>query len=69
MQTTCTRRNGVLASIEVSPSRNSDDMLFMINPPVCELTEDQTRELIDMLTAMYRQKWGNYQSDEPPFQE
>lgn len=59
MQTTCTRRTGSLAFIEVSPSRNNDDMLFMSNPPVCELTEDQTRELIDMLTAMYRQKWGN----------
>lgn len=59
MQTTCTRRTGSLAFIEVAPSRNHDDMLFMSNPPVCELTEDQTRDLISMLTAMYRQKWGN----------
>ena len=59
MRTNVTRRTGAIAFIQVSPSHNNDDMLFMSNPPVCELTEDQTRELIDMLTAMYRQKWGN----------
>lgn len=59
MQTTVTRRTGSLAFIEVSPSRNNDDMLFMSNPPLCELTEEQTRDLINMLTVMAEKKWGN----------
>lgn len=59
MQTNVTRRTGSLAFIEVSPSRNNEDMLFMSSPPVCELTEGQARDLINMLTVMAEKKWGN----------
>lgn len=58
MRTNVTRRTGNLAFIEASPSRNKHDMLFMSNPPVCELTKDQTQDLIAMLTAMHNRMWG-----------
>lgn len=59
MRTDVTRRTGNLAFIEVSQSRNNNDMLFMSNPPICELTKDQTQDLINMLTTMHHKKWGN----------
>lgn len=58
MRTNVTRRTGAIAFISVAQSLNNEDMLFMSNPPVCELTEEQTRDLINMLTHQAEKKWG-----------
>lgn len=59
MRTPATRRTGTPAFIEAAPSTRAKGVLHFSAPPISELTEEQTLGLIDMLTTMHREMWGN----------
>ena len=59
MRTQTTRRTGNTAFIEAAPSTRTRGMMHFSAPPISELTKDQTQALINMLTTVHREMWGN----------